>query len=404
MATLLLFHLGQSKELADIQDLSKLSREKGRKVLMAQSFLCLFSLLLNSAFPWLPVAARGKTVEKELESWEVLDKRLKSNVYQLNVAIKIRLKSGLYAHLADKSPKFGFAVFSTSADDKGFRVVGSGSSFPVKANLQDRTYFLTNRHVVDSGGGLGGEAERFFAAMRLHAQQTAGFTDPEHRFRELLSIVNFSQKKEMNLAEKITYQATVDGIWDTYENHLSLRADPRRVQFNKYLSMAGLEIETGYFLHPAGPVSKEALQAQLYKVAKLDSEPDLAILWISNTSLPKLEFDLVEPTEGQEIQAIGYPLASDQIDLDSGSYYAPTFSTGRISRIAPRLLQVDAPVSVGNSGGPVVSKRGQVVGVIVRRASVQQKLGTTVIQTELPNFGGAITVSSVKEFAPELFK
>lgn len=341
---------------------------------------------------------------EKLETWEKLDKRLKSEVYQVNVAIKMRIKGGLYAHLTDKSPKYGYAVFGTSTDDKGFRVVGSGSSFPIRTTLDDRSYFLTNRHVVDSGEGLGGECERFFAAMRLHAQQTAGFQDPDSRFRELLNIVNLSQKKEMNLAEKFTYQATVDAIWDTYESLLSAKADPSRGQFSKYLGQAGVDVETGYFLHAAGPVSQQPLQAQLYKVAKLDSDPDLAVLWIANTAVPKLEIDPVEPTEGQEIQVIGYPLASDQIDFDSGSYYAPTFSTGRISRVAPRLLQVDAPVSIGNSGGPVVSQRGKVVGVIVRRASVQQKLGTAVIQTELPNFGGAITIGSVKTFAPELFK
>lgn len=74
-----------------------------------------------------------------------------------------------------------------------------------------------------------------------------------------------------------------------------------------------------------------------------------------------------------------------------------------VSRVAPRLLQVDAPVSTGNSGGPVISQRGKVLGVIVRRASTQQKLGSEIIQTELPNFGGAITVQSVRAFAPELF-
>ena len=341
---------------------------------------------------------------EKLESWEKLDKRLKTEVYQLNVAIKIRLKGGLYVHLTDKSPKYGFAVFGTSTDDKGFRVVGSGSSFPIKTSLNDRSYFLTNRHVVDSGEGLGGECERFFAALRLHAQQTAGFQDPESRFKELLNVVNLSQKKDMNLAEKITYQTTVDAIWDTYENLLSVKADPSRAQFTKYLAQAGVDVETGYFLHASGPVSQQPLQAQLFKVAKSEREPDLAILWIANPNMPNLEIDTVEPTEGQEIQVIGYPLASDQIDFDSGSYYAPTFSTGRISRVAPHLLQVDAPVSIGNSGGPVVSQRGKVVGVIVRRASVQQKLGGTVINTELPNFGGAISIGSVKAFAPELFR
>src|SRR5580698_104112 len=150
--------------------------------------------LLLSGSSCLPAAF----ATEKLETWEKLDKRLKSEVYQVNVAIKMRIKGGLYAHLTDKSPKYGYAVFGTSTDDKGFRVVGSGSSFPIKTTLTDRSYFLTNRHVADSGEGLGGECERFFAAMRLHAQQTAGFQDPDSRFRELLNIVNLSQKKEMN--------------------------------------------------------------------------------------------------------------------------------------------------------------------------------------------------------------
>lgn len=347
-------------------------------------------------------APTGQATADKAESWEVLDKQLKTQVYQLNVGMKIRVK-GHYAYLVDMSPKYHFAVFGTSADDKGFRVVGSGSSFPVKTNRGDKTFFLTNRHVVDSGEGIIKECERFFAAMRLHAQQTAGFQDPENRYKELLNIINLSQKKDLNFAERTLYQATADGIWDTYESYLSTKADPSRSQFQKYLALAGVEPETGYFLHPAGPVSQQAIQAQLFKVAKLESDPDLAVLAVANPALPKLEFDSVEPAEGQEIQVIGYPLASDQIDFDSGSYYAPTFSTGRISRVAPRLLQVDAPVSVGNSGGPVISQRGKVIGVIVRRASLQQKLGGQVIQTELPNFGGAITITSVRAFAPELF-
>ena len=348
-------------------------------------------------------AAAPPSWAQKTESWEKLDKRLKTQVYQLNVAIKMRLKGGSFAYLTDLSPKFKYPVFGTAAEDRGFRVVGSGSTFPIKTGGLDRTYFLTNRHVVDSGEGIVRECERFFAAMRLYAQQTAGFQDQEHRFKELLQLVNLSQKKDINLAERTVYQLTVDGIWDAYESYLSLRADPQRVQFQKYLALAAVQVEMGYFLHACGPVSQQALQAKLFKVARAEGDPDLAVLFVDNTSIAKLEFETLEPTEGQEIQVIGYPLASDQIDFDSGQYYAPTFSTGRISRVAPRLLQVDAPVSTGNSGGPVVSQRGKVLGVIVRRASTQQKLGSEIIQTELPNFGGAITVQSVRAFAPELF-
>jgi hypothetical protein len=179
----------------------------------------------------------------KVESWEKLDKRLKTQVYQLNVGIKFRLRGGFYAYLTDLSPKYKYPVFGTATDDKGFRVVGSGSTFPIKAVGSDRTYFLTNRHVVDSGEGIARECDRFFAAMRLHAQQTAGTQDPENRLRELLSIVNLCQKKDMSVQERTLYTSTVDGIWDSYENYLSLKADPQRVQYQKYSGMAGLQTE-----------------------------------------------------------------------------------------------------------------------------------------------------------------
>ncbi len=337
------------------------------------------------------------------QTWEQLDKRLKNQVLELNVGIKIRIRGGLYAQLVDLCPKYHYPVFGTTVEDKGFRVVGFGTTFPVKTVRTDKTYFLTNRHVVDSGEGILKECRMFFAGMRLNAQQTAGFGDPESRYKDLLNIVNLSQKKDLNIAERTVYQATVDGIWDTYENNLSVKADPNRAQFQKYLTLAGVETETGYFLHSPGPVTQTALQAQLYKIARVDTDPDLAVLTVNNTALPKMEFDTVTPSEGQEIQVIGYPVASDQIDADSSNYYAPTFSTGRISRVSPHLLQVDAPVTKGNSGGPVVSQRGKVVGVVVRRAVTSQNLGGTVVQSELPNFGGAITIPSVKSFTPELF-
>jgi len=329
------------------------------------------------------------------ESWEQLDKQLKHQVLQLNVGLKLRLKDGLWAQLADLSPKYHYPVFSTTKEDKGYRVVGFGSSFPVAANDHSRTYFITNRHVIESGADVAGECERFYAALRLYAEQTAGIGNADTRYAELMQSVNLSAKRDLALAERNLYQTTVDGIWDCYETYLSARADPARALFKKYLSAAGVQPSVSYFLHRPGPVSQPAIEAKLYKTAKSDAEPDLAIL-ATTTSMAGMEFDTVEPSEGQEVQVIGYPTASDQIDLDSSKYYAPTFNTGRISRVAPRILQVDAPITTGNSGGPVVSVRGKVVGVVAVRA-ISARGG------ELPNFGGAVTVQSIKSFAPELF-
>ncbi len=85
-----------------------------------------------------------------LESWEVLDKRFKQQVYQLNVGMKIKIKDAQgerYAQIADASPKYQLPVFSTSNKDMGYRVVGFGTAFPVKtySAKNNRTYFLTRR-------------------------------------------------------------------------------------------------------------------------------------------------------------------------------------------------------------------------------------------------------------------
>jgi len=333
------------------------------------------------------------------ESWERLDKRLKTQVYQLNVGLKLKLKNGLWAQLADLSPKYHYSVFGLTKEDRGYRVVGFGSCFPI-ANLKEKgpteTHILTNRHVIESGLDIAQEAQRFFAAMRLCAEQGAhGSEEVDSRYEQLVQIVNLSLKKDLNNEERTIYGTTIDAIWDAYASYLSPKADPSRALFGKYMAMDKLESSVGYFVHQAGPVTQPALEAKVYKTAKADGGPDLAVLSVKG-KYPGIEFDTVAPTEGQEVQVIGYPTASEQIDVDASKYYAPTFNTGRISRVAPHILQVDAPVTTGNSGGPVVGLRGKALGVVAVRA-------VSIKGNELPNFGGAVSAQTVRAFVPELF-
>jgi S1-C subfamily serine protease len=168
------------------------------------------------------------------------------------------------------------------------------------------------------------------------------------------------------------------------------------VLFSKYAKLAEIHDQEGFFLHPAGPVSQKPLEATLYKISHGDKEPDIAILSVADAHVLTLDFETAAANEGQEIQVIGYPTTSDTIDADlSAKFYAPTFNTGRVSRVAPHTLQVDAPISVGNSGGPVVSTRGKVLGVVATRA-LSARGG------ELP-IGGAVPFQAVQSFAPELF-
>jgi hypothetical protein len=298
------------------------------------------------------------------QSWERLDKQVKPQILQINVGVKIHIKNGPWIQLAGFSQKYHYPVFAISSNDKGFRIISYGTAIPIKTNSHTKTFVLTSRHVIENSEELIKECERFYAALKL-------------------------------LEETSTKNKTADAIWDAYENNLSVRVDPQRVLFKKYAAQTPLIYEIGYFLHKPGPITSPPLMPTIYKIGKASSDPDIAILAVPN-QLPGIELDAQQPQEGQEIQAIGYPIASDRIDIDSSKYYTPTFSTGRVTRVGPRIFEVDAPITTGNSGGPVISLRGKVLGVVAMRALSAQG-------HELPNFGSAITASSIKNFAPELF-
>ena len=75
----------------------------------------------------------------------------------------------------------------------------------------------------------------------------------------------------------------------------------------------------------------------------------------SQAPLARAEFvqPIAEPREGQTIYVIGHP---------EGLKY--TLSTGIISRMENSTLQISAPVSPGNSGGPVYDLQGNLLGVV----------------------------------------
>ena len=101
------------------------------------------------------------------------------------------------------------------------------------------------------------------------------------------------------------------------------------------------------------------------RVVATDTGNDLALLRIAATGLKPATFAQPNTVRiGDEVVAIGYAL-----DLDGG----PTVTDGIISALnrtivtdsgaLNRLIQTDAAISSGNSGGPLVNMRAEVVGI-----------------------------------------
>jgi hypothetical protein len=97
---------------------------------------------------------------------------------------------------------------------------------------------------------------------------------------------------------------------------------------------------------------------------------DVAIVKIDASNLPTVRFGDSDAIHIQEpMTVIGYPQAASQLSLVSmESSFNPTVTNGHVSAIktdfrGTRVIQSDAVINHGNSGGPAFNDNGDVVGI-----------------------------------------
>jgi S1-C subfamily serine protease len=105
-------------------------------------------------------------------------------------------------------------------------------------------------------------------------------------------------------------------------------------------------------------------------VLAADAERDLALLSGPRDAAPVLTFRDGPPRRGDEVVTYGFPLTGI---LGSG----PTLTTGDVSALTgirddPNTMIISAPVQSGNSGGPLLDRSGNVLGVIVAKLNAQR--------------------------------
>lgn len=100
---------------------------------------------------------------------------------------------------------------------------------------------------------------------------------------------------------------------------------------------------------------------------------DVAILKVDVTGAPALRLgSLSDVSQNQKISIFGYPGDADNV-LTDNSKLTPTVTNGTISAVRDaaggkyKLIQSDADASGGNSGGPIVTADGNVVGLLTYR-------------------------------------
>lgn len=109
------------------------------------------------------------------------------------------------------------------------------------------------------------------------------------------------------------------------------------------------------------------------KVVKCATERDLCLLKVERQHLPTVQFASSKGLrQGEDVAAIGAPLGLPN-----------TVTKGVVSATdreisGQKFLQIDAALNKGNSGGPVINEKGQVIGIATKVAKEAENMGFAI--------------------------
>ena len=127
---------------------------------------------------------------------------------------------------------------------------------------------------------------------------------------------------------------------------------------------------------------------------------DVAVIKVEVKNAPILKLGDSDKVQLQDhISVFGYPGAADTSQcgaLSRKSALEASITDGRVSAKKSAadnspILQISAPATHGNSGGPVISDKGEVIGMLTFR-------GDTVGGQEVSGFAFVVPTSTVMEF------
>ncbi len=167
------------------------------------------------------------------------------------------------------------------------------------------------------------------------------------------------------------------------------------------LTENGYVLTNHHVVEGAGAVSVVTHSGETYeaKIVGSDETNDVAVLKVEATGLPAVTLgSSKELNVGDQVAAIGNPLgeltSTMTVGYISGKERAVTTDGTTIN-----MIQTDAAINSGNSGGPLFNMKGQVVGITTAKYSGNSSSGASI-----EGIGFAIPIDDVMEVAGDLLE
>lgn len=135
------------------------------------------------------------------------------------------------------------------------------------------------------------------------------------------------------------------------------------------------------------------------KIIAYDTETDIAVLKVDQSGLTPATFgNSDELRRGELVLAIGNPLGFDLYGSVTSGIVSGLNREITINEKKMNLIQTDAPINAGNSGGPLVNSCGQVIGINSAKMSSSYSSSSASIE----GLGFAIPINEARSIIDDL--
>ncbi|WP_295069500.1 trypsin-like peptidase domain-containing protein [Ruminococcus sp.] len=135
------------------------------------------------------------------------------------------------------------------------------------------------------------------------------------------------------------------------------------------------------------------------EVIGYDTDYDLAVLKINAKDLVAAEFGNSDDLDlGQNVIAIGNPLGFDLMNTVTSGIVSGLNRQITINEKSMTLIQTDAAINSGNSGGPLINMKGQVIGIN------SSKMSASYSEASIEGIGFAIPSNEASRIVEDIMK